>query len=207
VKQLKKDWNPIVKNAKKAWDEAEIDVTQDMPALDHDELEQAFPVRDRVRKAEVLRVTPDHIKRVARELKWKRPKHEGQTTTSEGGGAAAPGEVRNSLHGDGGAGPASQPVPQSTPYPYGDYPLQGSGHDPGGAGAGGQLYLASAPPQQPPGTVPAAPQDNPEKTVELADAVSPELRRFAQLDVEETAAVDGIPLSGLPPFLGPKLKA
>ncbi len=253
VDQLKKDWNPIVKKAKDAWDAAEIDVTQDIGPMDHDELETAFPVKDRIKQATILKVTPEHLKKVARELKWKKAKKQPALTESSGGAAGKTGDVQN--HAPEGAGPAatgSVPPPSGQPgvpgqqFPYGDYPMSQpngpmyaqvtpySGSMQGGSYQGGSyqapnaplsspgsypppppsggMYLASAPPK--PG-LPAAPSapgslpggNGPEQTVQLGNLVSPELRSLAQLDVEETAAIDGHSASVLPPFLGTTKKA
>ncbi len=251
IDQLKKDWNPIAKDAKAAWDGAEIDVTQDLPPLEHDELEQAFPVKDRVRRVEVLRVTPEHLKKVSRELKWRRPKPPAQAGDAAGAGAGAPGAVPNALPGAGSGSPGSSPPPSGGPYgapqpgqsfPYGDYPMQsppsqqqgvmyaGSYNAPQPIGQGspgsypppppsgpvsGSMYLAG-PPSAPGGSLAGVPPSSQslagsgpvaEKTQELGDLVSPELRQMAELDVEETAAVDSHSLSALPPFLEQSKKA
>ncbi len=237
VDKLKKDWNPIVKNAQDAWDAAEIDVTQDLPALEHDELETAFPVKDRVKKVLVARVTPEHLKKVSRELKWKRPKPPVQGSDAAGSGSGKPSDVKNQApQGPAGTGSSPPPSGAGTPsqqFPYGDYPLAkdqpmyasatpyAGSYAPGGSPnmpmhspgsyppppPSGNLYLASAPPKQ---GMPSAPISNggvPEQTMQLDNLVSPELRDLAQLDVEETAALDaGSLASVLPPFLGPTKK-
>ncbi len=240
VDQLKKDWNPIVKNAKDAWDNAELDVTQDLGPLDHDELETAFPIKDRIKTVTIVKVTPEHLKKVARELKWKRVKPKAFAAEGAGTGAGKPTDVQNQLPqgaSSNGSSPTPPAGPSSQPYPYGDYPLSSPGgsmyaqnnapvpyggsyspvgppsipnmqspgsYPPPPPSGGGNMYLASSPPKAP-GSLPGSPSS--EQTVELGNLVSPELRSLAQLDVEETAAVDGHSLSVLPPFLGPTKKA
>jgi hypothetical protein len=138
VKKLKSDWNPIIKNASKAWKDAEVDVTQDLPGIEGDALESSFPLTKRIAEAEVAAVTAEHLKKVAPALKWKRKKAILTTTDSTGADAKKPSETQNGPGASGGGGqlpsgstPFSQPYPAgggTDHYPFGDYPLSNPGN-------------------------------------------------------------------------------
>ena len=109
----------------------------------------------------------------------------------------------------------AQVTPYAGSYQGGSYqgpnaPMSSPGSYPPPPPSGG-MYLASAPPKaglgapSAPGSLPGG--NGPEQTVQLGNLVSPELRNLAQLDVEETAAIDGHSASVLPPFLGNTKKA
>ncbi len=134
VNKLKSDWNPIIKNAKDAWNNAEIDVTQDLPGLEGDALEQAFPVQGRIKASESIAVTSAHLKLVLPELKWKtEPVKKPETGDAGSAGAKKGSETENHAPqlGGGDAMPYSQPFSapsyqQDGPlpsFPFGDYPL------------------------------------------------------------------------------------
>jgi len=125
VNKLKKDWNPIIKNAKDAWNNAELETTQDLPA-EGDALEQAFPVQQRIKAIEAMAVTPRHLRLVQPELKWKVEKKQLPTGSEAGaGGATKPSDTDNSIpKATLPGGPSKQVPSMSEPaYPYGDYPL------------------------------------------------------------------------------------
>ncbi|MBL8743203.1 MAG: hypothetical protein JNK04_18965, partial [Myxococcales bacterium] len=133
VKKLKNDWNPIIKNAKKAWDDAEIDVTQDLPGIEGDPLETSFPLAQRIAQAEVAAVTAEHLKKVAPTLKWKRKKAALTTGETPAADAKKPADTHNTQ--GGGQLPAATPFSQPYPsnggeehYPFGDYPLSSPGN-------------------------------------------------------------------------------
>ena len=133
VKKLKNDWNPIIKNAKKAWDDAEIDVTQDLPGIEGDPLETSFPLAQRIAQAEVAAVTAEHLKKVAPTLKWKRKKAALTTGETPAADAKKPADTQNTQGGGQlpAATPFSQPYPSSggeEHYPFGDYPLSSPGN-------------------------------------------------------------------------------
>jgi hypothetical protein len=228
VKKLKNDWNPIIKNAKKGWDDAEIDVTQDLPGIEGDALESSFPLPQRVVQAEVAAVTAEHLKKVAPALKWKRKKAELVTSEAAGADAKKPTDTANGQ--GGGQLPAGQsPTPYSQPYPsglggesfpFGDYPLSAPGNNmyaqasqPGYtpyAQSYQSDYDLSGPfadistADLPPGAGPSS--DAGETTQQFK--VSPELAQYAQLDdVEMTVDIDHVSGSGLPAFLNPSKKA
>lgn len=191
IQKLKKDWNPIAKNAKSAWDEAEIDVTQDLPALEHDELEQAFPVKQRLSRVEVVAVTPEHMRLVAKNLKWKRKDGRPVGEVGEGTKKRAPRDVKNDASPPGAAPknvvPRSGHAPEH--YPMGDYPLSQPGSS-----------IPQSTPQ--PGYTQYA-STTTETTQELA--VSEDLHELAALDdIESTVDIDHAVPSQLPPFLGTK---
>ncbi|HTJ83633.1 MAG TPA: hypothetical protein VL400_18065 [Polyangiaceae bacterium] len=188
VQKIKNDWNPIAKNAKKAWDDAEIEVTQDLPALEHDELEQAFPVKQRLSRIEVAAITPEHLKIVAPQLKWRRRDGKLAAYVDDPSKKKAPSEVKN-----GTASPKTTPAlaphtesaPASQHYPMGDYPI--STPQPG-LPTSQPMYAQYQTQSQ-------------EQTQELH--VSPDLHELAALeDVEQTVDIDHAAISALPPFLG-----
>ncbi len=131
VKKLKNDWNPIIKNAKEAWDSAEVEVTQDLPGLEADELEQAFPLARRLSKTEALPVTGRHLRLVKPALKWKRPQPPAKAGSEQGAaGEKAPSATENGAPGGSAPGAPTMMGPQQDApkhYPYGDYPLQSQG--------------------------------------------------------------------------------
>jgi hypothetical protein len=202
VQKLKKDWNPIAKNAKEAFDDAENDITQDIPGGATDELEQAFPIKQRLSRVELVAVTPEHMKLVAPQLKWKRKDGKPAGWVEDGAKKKVPRDVKNDASAPGrGAPGAPAPrgvVPRSQShdppggqphYPMGDYPLSNPG---GGI------------PSSTPSTMYAHYQPDPgatETTQELA--VSDDMRQLAALeDIESTVDIDHAVPSQLPPFLG-----
>ncbi|MFO0549289.1 MAG: hypothetical protein U0271_12930 [Polyangiaceae bacterium] len=130
--KLKSDWNPIIKNAKDAWDNAELDVTQDLPGMEGDPLETGFPVQKRLNEAELEEVTPTNLKKVKPDLKWKEPAPVKQAAATDASKQAAPTDVANGPQQgapkaySGEAKGVHQPPQLSEPipsYPLGDYPL------------------------------------------------------------------------------------
>lgn len=137
VKKLKSDWNPIVKNAKEAWDNAEVDVTQDLGPMESDPLEQAFPVQRRMKEVEVMPVTARHLLLVEPALKWKSDAPRvvgGEEGAGEGAGPSAVGnktpqadvlpELGEEYQPHLGAPKSDGPLPS---FPFGDYALQEQG--------------------------------------------------------------------------------
>lgn len=229
INKIKSDWNPIIKNAKDAWDGAELDVTQDLPGLEGDALEQAFPVQGRILSSEAMAVTLKHLELVEPNLKWKEEAPE-----------ALPAEIEEAAEGEGEATspqnhqPASGSVdaPDSATgelpsFPLGDYPLQSPSNQmyayqgQGDYAPNSQAYSSNTPLPQyamddaeydapfadhATADLPGYPgySSNPEHTQELGF----DLQHLAQLeDVEQTVDIDHASLSGLPPFLGPNKKA
>lgn len=68
IDKIKKDWNPIVDNAKKAWDGASL---KDAGPAPSDQLEASFPLPGRIAEAEAETVTEVHLKKVLPAVKWK----------------------------------------------------------------------------------------------------------------------------------------
>lgn len=257
IKKIKSDWNPIAESAKKAWEDADIDETQDLGPLDHDPLEQAFPVQKRLSRVEILPVTGEHLKLVAPQLKWRSDQEQQlDLHYDESGGPGVPSTVANQAPGTGGSGPGPRPdrgPPKIRPTELGN--IRGVLADrPGGLGTSSTTFTPAqgttpnmptspqlpqpqvkpsvlttqnglsqiAPhipaPQQGPTTVPSPnvipAQSSPgllqapvpsslssEKTEELGP-ISSELKKLADLDLEQTVDLDQAALSSLPPFLG-----
>jgi len=134
AKKLKSDWNPIIKNAKKAWGTAEIDVTQDIPGMEGDPLETSFPLVNRIAEAEVEAVTAAHLKLVSPTLKWKLKKATLTLMEQSTAGAKSGGDTQNQQGGGalpGGAEPYAPSLPSGGSqehFPYGDYPLKSPGN-------------------------------------------------------------------------------
>lgn len=225
INKLKSDWNPIIKNAKDAWNNAEVDVTQDLPGLEGDALEQAFPVQQRLKAVESIAVTARHLKLVEPALKWQLVAPVVQPGTEAGGDAAGKStDVEKSK------AEAAQLPPISTPsfqnleqkdeplpsFPFGDYPLQNdantpysgtyAGNYPNGPQSQSGVFAFSDPSTSdlPDFNGPYGGQTK-EPTQELG---FPHMQHLAQVDdVESTVDIDHVSLSALPPFLGPNKKA
>lgn len=225
VNKIKSDWNPIIKNAKNAWDEAELDVTQDLGPLEHDELEQAFPIKQRIVLCEMQDVTARHLQLVLPGLKWKgRPLLLPPGVAEEGAAAAPPTGTENQLQD---ASPISHSAPsykknveEPLPhFPLGDYPMSSpapsssyvaysGSSDFGPSSNRGFAPLPSfdepldAPFSDPPtADLPPMPaKKSTEQTQELELGL-------AGLDIEQTVDIDHLGPSFLPPFLGNKNKA
>ncbi|NUP05919.1 MAG: hypothetical protein HOW73_07665 [Polyangiaceae bacterium] len=133
INKIKSDWNPIIKNAKDAWNNAELDVTQDLPGTEGDALEQAFPVQQRVKAIEASAVTPKHLELVLPLLKWKEPEPKALPGAEDAaGGAGASNAVDNTAPSAGQLPALSSPsyhsgnTPNGGPlpsFPLGDYPM------------------------------------------------------------------------------------
>ncbi|MBK8940410.1 MAG: hypothetical protein IPM79_23040 [Polyangiaceae bacterium] len=165
VKKLKSDWNPIIKNAKDAWNEAEVDVTQDLGPMESDPLEQAFPVQQRIKAIEVMPVTARHLTLVEPNLKWKSDAPRVGAGTEAAGAGQGPSKVDNTtpksealpeLGGDYQPhSPNDGPLPS---FPFGDYPLAQQqqfaqadyeySHEYADYGASSSSYAGYGPPSQ-----------------------------------------------------------
>jgi hypothetical protein len=227
VNKLKDDWNPIVKNAKAAWDNAELDVTQDLGPMEGDALETSFPLQQRVVVAEVQEVTARHLQLVLPSLKWRGAALALPPGVAEGASAAAGTKLtENQLGASTALAPSSaQPsyksgATQAAPlphFPLGDYPLSSPNPvspqfvpyssttdlGPPSSSSFGPLPSFEDPLDAPfadPGTadLPPMPAKKPsEQTQELAFG-------FDGFNAEETMDISGVGPSFLPPFLGNK---
>ncbi len=206
VDQLKKDWNPIVQNAKNAYDETDMEVTHDISV--RDQLETAFPLKDRIIEAEIVAVTDAQLKTVKPNLKWKLKKKKldvgadakKDAADKTGEKNAKPGQSDKPKAYDKPSFLAQQPTmsgstfsssPDSGIFPYSGTPYSGPASSHSGALASGL-----------PTNHPLGSSTNHETTQVLN--VSPELHKLANLNPEETVDLPSSALSGLPPFLGPK---
>lgn len=148
IKKIKSDWNPIVKNAKDAWDKAEIDESAGSGPLEHDELEQAFPLQQRILKCEAMAVTPRHLRLVAPELKWKGPEVRRYGTLEQGAEGDKPDtETPNGPRQPNGTTPGGHTPNGHTP----------NGHTPGHAPSGHTPngHTPNGPPNHPPHNPPS----------------------------------------------------
>lgn len=136
VNKIKSDWNPIIKNAKEAWDNAELDVTQDLPGLEGDALETSFPLQQRIVLCEIQEITARHLSLVEPVLKWKGKPLELPPGMVEGGAGAGPTTGTenatptgtNLVPGSSKSMPSYQSPDAPLPhFPFGDYPLSAPG--------------------------------------------------------------------------------
>lgn len=210
VNKLKSDWNPIIKNAKNAWDGAELDVTQDLPPVEGDALEQAFPIQQRQKESEAAAVTVKHLELVEPKLKWKveAPKVLAVGVEEAAAADGSPSDVDNNVPKSGaslpsykqGPSPIDEPLPS---FPLGDYPMSSGGSQYASADYDYGSSFADPPTSDLPGFPPAQPSS--ETTQEIGFS---HLQQLAGIDdLEQTVDIDHAAPSVLPPFLGPSKKA
>lgn len=229
IDKLKSDWSPIAKNAKKAYDEA--DVKSDDSPLAGDDVDTQFPIIGRIRSAAIEKVTEEHIKLVKPNLKWSKDAKKPTSVVDDKPKTEAPPAAPKEKNGS--ADP-SNPTPFSGPGGQSPSPLAPSYaqqlgkssyvEDPMNqtvmgmmsplSSAGGLPFApASSPGSLPPISAPLSAPSNGggrapqfafddgggEKTQVLGNLVSPEVRKMAGLD-EDTADVPSSNNAGLPPF-------
>ena len=225
IDKLKKDWNPIVQNAKHAYDATDMEVTHDLSMKD--ELETSFPLPARIIEAEAAEVTASQIELVKPLLKWKVVKKVTSVDEATGASKDVDGDgVENELGDDdieemghksydkpsfmadnGMMSPGSFSTSPDGLGGNGITPYSGSLSSHPGSGFLGPMAAASSPGV---GLASGLPAHHPlgptqEKTQELV--ISPDMHQLAAVHPEETVDLPSASLLGIPPFSGTKNKA